>query len=592
MNSTVYNRATHDNNNPYAKISLKVKYDSRLSFIHKGIMFEILSNADSFRIVKKNLQSISGLGRPAFDRAWSQLVEFGYIRKIQYGIDYQWVIFEVSENDTPENDIRMFESEHTSVLIRTSNNKQEINNNKERRDVALTCDDSNEFGQDEKKGISHKVKSVTDQVEKTVSQNSLQDGKKESSHTVTDLTDDVDKVYKAYPTVCPVTAKRTGKSSKDKIKIKSLFKTHTSDELLKIIELYVLEVKRDGFKQIKNFKTFLNNLPDYGDELETIGAHGVEGLSFAEGEKIELEKLNRLYNPSDKLIVWGITFRELGEYGSIYTSVTSVKHLNDSLKSGTAAYKFLDEFLLGGKVIKPYNAHIYSSKEYELDVDHLKIEEVENYFLERSGKQYNSDRNNYVRALLFRGEADVWLCKELIDFIFEADRGTLDSKIFAPANFTKYLDAYENKDTTVIEKEKEQRMIAEAEARARAQRIAEARAKEKAEAEKAKDEAEKAKKAQAEEKAKDIEKEKKRRLMNDAREVNQHYTKKTEKQLPDELKKAIKTAIFGLDLDSWDCIWLIDYALKHKNVSLSPELFNLSTYNSLYEESEKELTSQ
>lgn len=77
----------------------------------------------------------------------------------------------------------------------------------------------------------------------------------------------IDRVYKAYPTKCPVAGRPTGKSSKDKEKIKRLLKLKTEEELISIIKRYVKECTESNV-YLKNFSTFLNNLPDYTEEQD------------------------------------------------------------------------------------------------------------------------------------------------------------------------------------------------------------------------------------------------------------------------------------------------------------------------------------
>lgn len=76
-----------------------------------------------------------------------------------------------------------------------------------------------------------------------------------------------ERLYAAYPTRCPVSGRATGKSSKDKKKLITLLAKHSEDELLSIIKRYLadcIETKT----YIKNFSTFLNNLPDYSQTQE------------------------------------------------------------------------------------------------------------------------------------------------------------------------------------------------------------------------------------------------------------------------------------------------------------------------------------
>ena len=74
--------------------------------------------------------------------------------------------------------------------------------------------------------------------------------------------EDVDAVYSAYPTRCVVTGRNLGKSSSDRGKIARLLKDKTRDQLVRTIQRYVDDCKRDKV-YMKNFGTFLNNLPEY-----------------------------------------------------------------------------------------------------------------------------------------------------------------------------------------------------------------------------------------------------------------------------------------------------------------------------------------
>lgn len=75
---------------------------------------------------------------------------------------------------------------------------------------------------------------------------------------------EIDEIYKLYPGKCPVSSRVTGKSSKDRDKIKKILKTISYQELKETINLYLEEcIKTKTY--IKNFDTFLNNLPDLND---------------------------------------------------------------------------------------------------------------------------------------------------------------------------------------------------------------------------------------------------------------------------------------------------------------------------------------
>lgn len=75
----------------------------------------------------------------------------------------------------------------------------------------------------------------------------------------------IDEIYLLYPSKCVVKNSSTSKTLKDKEKIKSLIKSVGYEKLKQTIIRYVSECKKDQVF-MKNFKTFLNNLPDYESE--------------------------------------------------------------------------------------------------------------------------------------------------------------------------------------------------------------------------------------------------------------------------------------------------------------------------------------
>lgn len=83
---------------------------------------------------------------------------------------------------------------------------------------------------------------------------------------------DIDKIYNLYPAKCPFRNVSTGKTKKNKDKIKTLLNDYSVDELETTIKTYVSECIQSK-TYLKNFSTFLNNLPDYSQseqELKTI----------------------------------------------------------------------------------------------------------------------------------------------------------------------------------------------------------------------------------------------------------------------------------------------------------------------------------
>ena len=93
------------------------------------------------------------------------------------------------------------------------------------------------------------------------------------------LPEEVDAVYSAYPTRCVVQGRNLGKSSADKKKIARLLKDNSKEKLIKTIERYVDDCKRDKV-YMKNFSTFLSNLPEYDltEKPKTVEISGYRDL--------------------------------------------------------------------------------------------------------------------------------------------------------------------------------------------------------------------------------------------------------------------------------------------------------------------------
>jgi hypothetical protein len=80
----------------------------------------------------------------------------------------------------------------------------------------------------------------------------------------------VNEIYLMYPTKCTISNRPLSKSSKDKDKISSILKNGIKPDSLKAtINRYVSECS-SGKVFMKNFSTFLNNLPDYSHVTEPV----------------------------------------------------------------------------------------------------------------------------------------------------------------------------------------------------------------------------------------------------------------------------------------------------------------------------------
>jgi len=94
--------------------------------------------------------------------------------------------------------------------------------------------------------------------------------------------DNVDYLYSIYPNNCFVKNTSNGKSLKNKDKIKTLLKNYGYEKLKSIFETYINDCKKNK-TYMKNFATFLNNIPDY------------DSMTF-EQPKILVKKLYVKYN--------------------------------------------------------------------------------------------------------------------------------------------------------------------------------------------------------------------------------------------------------------------------------------------------------
>lgn len=101
----------------------------------------------------------------------------------------------------------------------------------------------------------------------------------------------IDRMYQMYPAKCPKRGTSTGKSHKDKQRIKKLLKTYTMEEIEKV---FTHEIEEKYEKQyMQNFATFLNNFPD-PNALEQVSL-------FNEKQQSE--------DSSDSLVINGVLYR-------------------------------------------------------------------------------------------------------------------------------------------------------------------------------------------------------------------------------------------------------------------------------------------
>ena len=103
----------------------------------------------------------------------------------------------------------------------------------------------------------------------------------------------INRLYALYPTKCPVSRRATGKSSKDKHKLEVLLRTNTEEKLAGIIKRYIKECTEQQ-TYVKNFATFLNNLPDYNQPVASVKETKEEAIRKASHPS--QEEIDRQYN--------------------------------------------------------------------------------------------------------------------------------------------------------------------------------------------------------------------------------------------------------------------------------------------------------
>ena len=173
----------------------------------------------------------------------------------------------------------------------------------------------NDYQQDEEQEVTTKEQPSNNQVttkEQPSNTNKKVKNSKESKEDNIYDDFDVDEIYQAYPTKCHIKGRSLGKTSKNKDKIKTLLKTNSKDKLLKAINFYISDCKKNNV-YMQNFGTFLNNIPDIDESTfdfftmfpnENFSDNTLKKLEskFLEFNKAHYKKLNE-YNLPLSLIL-------------------------------------------------------------------------------------------------------------------------------------------------------------------------------------------------------------------------------------------------------------------------------------------------
>jgi hypothetical protein len=110
-------------------------------------------------------------------------------------------------------------------------------------------------------------KNDINQNDENINQNDEKENEKKINKSE-ELKNDVNEIYKMYPSHCLVSFRSLQKNSNNKIKIRNLLKNKkfTVYQLKRVIQNYLDEYEdknsKDFKPNMKNFSTFLNNLPD------------------------------------------------------------------------------------------------------------------------------------------------------------------------------------------------------------------------------------------------------------------------------------------------------------------------------------------
>jgi len=124
------------------------------------------------------------------------------------------------------------------------------------------------YNEEEKKNLEENKENRTKEKEKTFTLPGFGTDDQTQEAPVKDAAAErqaaAERLYKLYPTKCPTSGRATGKSSSDKRKLVTLLKTMSEEHIAYCITRY-LEESVASTSYIKNFSSFLNNMPDYSE---------------------------------------------------------------------------------------------------------------------------------------------------------------------------------------------------------------------------------------------------------------------------------------------------------------------------------------
>lgn len=104
----------------------------------------------------------------------------------------------------------------------------------------------------------------------------------------------INNIYSLYPSRCILRNRSTGKSKKNKNQIKNLLKNYSEKYLIECINLYIKDCNKTK-TYIKNFETFLNNLPDLKELKELKNDFNSNQNEINTFAKTEIENFKKMF---------------------------------------------------------------------------------------------------------------------------------------------------------------------------------------------------------------------------------------------------------------------------------------------------------
>lgn len=94
MNKTTFNRALHNEENPFTIIPIKIIEDKNLCVEELAIMLMLLSNDDSIVFNSESFRLKTGLGQDKYHKSIKHLLELGYLNKTRKQGAVEWTVNE------------------------------------------------------------------------------------------------------------------------------------------------------------------------------------------------------------------------------------------------------------------------------------------------------------------------------------------------------------------------------------------------------------------------------------------------------------------------------------------------------------------